>query len=73
MPELPEVETIRRGLEPSVAGRRVAALRIDDPRWCAPLHPSELRDAVEGVPARGAVVLQIERDGRLEYVAFERE
>jgi serine protease Do len=35
--------------------------------------PAALRDAVERVPARGAVVLQIERDGRLEYVAFERE
>ena len=35
--------------------------------------PAALRDAVERVPVRGAVVLQIERDGRLEYVAFERE
>jgi serine protease Do len=35
--------------------------------------PVALRDAVERVPLRGAVVLQVERDGRLEYVAFERE
>jgi serine protease Do len=35
--------------------------------------PGALRDAVERVPVRGAVVLQVERDGRLEYVAFERE
>jgi hypothetical protein len=28
---------------------------------------------VERVPLRGAIVLQVERDGRLEYVAFERE
>ena len=35
--------------------------------------PAALRDAVERVPVRGAVVLQVERDGRLGYVAFERE
>ena len=35
--------------------------------------PAALRAAVERVPLRGAVVLQVERDGRLEYVAFERE
>jgi serine protease Do len=35
--------------------------------------PAALRDAVERVPLRGAIVLQVERDGRLEYVAFERE
>jgi serine protease Do len=35
--------------------------------------PAALRNAVEGVPVRGAIVLQVERDGRLGYVAFERE
>jgi len=35
--------------------------------------PAALREAVERVPARGAVVLQVEREGRLEYMAFERE
>jgi serine protease Do len=35
--------------------------------------PAALRDAVEHVPLRGAIVLQVERDGRLGYVAFERE
>jgi len=35
--------------------------------------PAALRSAVERVPVRGAVVLQVERDGRLGYVAFERE
>lgn len=29
MPELPEVETIRRGLAPAVAGRRIEAVRFD--------------------------------------------
>jgi formamidopyrimidine-DNA glycosylase len=48
VPELPEVETIRRRLEPLVAGRAIDRLEIRDPRWCAPLAPSELADAVEG-------------------------
>ena len=48
MPELPEVETIRRQLAPFVEGRTLRELRVDDPRWCAPLAPAQLRAAVEG-------------------------
>ena len=48
MPELPEVETIRRHLAPRVEGRRLTALVISDPRWCRPLAPAELAAAVEG-------------------------
>src|SRR5579862_8895896 len=48
MPELPEVETIRRRLAPALVGARIRALRIADPRWCAPLAPQVLADAVEG-------------------------
>jgi len=48
MPELPEVETIRRQLAPRVEGRVLRELRIDDPRWTAPLAPDEVRAAVEG-------------------------
>jgi formamidopyrimidine-DNA glycosylase len=47
MPELPEVETIRRHLAPSVEGRRLERLTVLDPRWCRPLAPAELADAVE--------------------------
>ncbi|HEV2441285.1 MAG TPA: bifunctional DNA-formamidopyrimidine glycosylase/DNA-(apurinic or apyrimidinic site) lyase [Steroidobacteraceae bacterium] len=38
MPELPEVETTRRGLEPHVAGRRIVALTVYEPRlrWRVP-------------------------------------
>lgn len=32
MPELPEVETTRRGLQPHVAGRRIVALTVYEPR-----------------------------------------
>jgi formamidopyrimidine-DNA glycosylase len=39
MPELPEVETVRRGLEPHMAGRRIlsAEARRPDLRWPLPL------------------------------------
>jgi formamidopyrimidine-DNA glycosylase len=48
MPELPEVETIRRQLAPAVEGRRLRELEILDPRWCEPAAPAELADAVRG-------------------------
>ena len=54
MPELPEVETTRRGIEPHLLGRRVAAvtLRRADLRWPIPaevatLLPGQVIDAVE--------------------------
>ena len=54
MPELPEVETTRRGIEPHIVGRRVSAvvLRRPDLRWPIPAEISELLpgqriDAVE--------------------------
>ena len=48
MPELPEVETIRRQLAPLVEGRVVERLEIADPRWCLPLAPEAVVDAVLG-------------------------
>jgi formamidopyrimidine-DNA glycosylase len=48
MPELPEVETIRRHLAPRVEGRRIRRLRIHDPRWCEPIAPDEVVAAIEG-------------------------
>lgn len=48
MPELPEVETIRRQLAPLVEGRTLERVSILDARWCRPLAPSELADALEG-------------------------
>ncbi len=48
MPELPEVETIRRGLVPLVEGRTLRALEILDPRWCQPLDPASVVDALVG-------------------------
>jgi formamidopyrimidine-DNA glycosylase len=48
MPELPEVETIRRQLAPLVEGRRLKRIEILDPRWSRPLAPEELVAALEG-------------------------
>ena len=48
MPELPEVETIRRQLAPLVEGRTLVGVEILDPRWSRPLAPDELADALLG-------------------------
>jgi formamidopyrimidine-DNA glycosylase len=66
MPELPEVETIRRQLAPSVEGRRLAKLDVLDARWCEPLAPAELADAVHG-----RVVERLSRRGK--YLVWELE
>jgi len=48
MPELPEVETIRRQLAPLVEGRKLTRIEILDPRWSRPLAPAELEAALLG-------------------------
>jgi formamidopyrimidine-DNA glycosylase len=48
MPELPEIETIRRHLAPHVEGRTIERLEVLDARWCDPAPPDELAAAVEG-------------------------
>jgi formamidopyrimidine-DNA glycosylase len=48
VPELPEVETIRRQLAPLVEGRVVEHMEIADPRWSLPLRPEAIVDAVQG-------------------------
>ena len=48
MPELPEVETIRRQLAPALEGRVLEGLEVLDPRWCEPAPPEELSAATEG-------------------------
>src|SRR4051794_3001988 len=66
MPELPEVETIRRQLAPVVEGRALTALEILDARWCLPLAPEAVREALEG--------RRVERLGRRgKYLVWELE
>ncbi len=47
MPELPEVETVRRTLAPRVEGRVIRGVEILSP-LCADGRPEELRAALEG-------------------------
>jgi len=48
MPELPEVETVVRQLEPEVEGHRIERLEVLDARWSRPVPPERLGDAVGG-------------------------
>jgi formamidopyrimidine-DNA glycosylase len=52
LPELPEVETTRRGIEPHLAGHRIAAVRVRDRRLRWPVTPG-LERAVGGQRVRG--------------------
>ncbi|HJX32986.1 MAG TPA: bifunctional DNA-formamidopyrimidine glycosylase/DNA-(apurinic or apyrimidinic site) lyase [Solirubrobacterales bacterium] len=62
MPELPEVETVCRQLEPELTGRRIERLEVLDERWSRPVAPAELGAAVggrtiEGLGRRGKYLL----------------
>ena len=43
MPELPEVETIRRQLAPELEGRRIERAEVLDARWSEPAVPVATR------------------------------
>ncbi|HUZ85064.1 MAG TPA: bifunctional DNA-formamidopyrimidine glycosylase/DNA-(apurinic or apyrimidinic site) lyase [Gaiellales bacterium] len=66
MPELPEVETVRRGLQPLLAGRRLAGVEIGDGRLTAPDDPAEV-----AAELRGELVERVGRRGK--YLLFELE
>ncbi|MBL4607268.1 MAG: bifunctional DNA-formamidopyrimidine glycosylase/DNA-(apurinic or apyrimidinic site) lyase [Pseudomonadales bacterium] len=63
MPELPEVETSRRGLEPHVAGQVISSVTVRESRLRWPI-PAEL-----GNHLQGGVVRRITRRGK--YLLFE--
>src|SRR4051794_12448153 len=48
MPELPEVETIRRRLAPVVEGRVLERVDVLDPRWSQPLAAEAMEEALTG-------------------------
>jgi formamidopyrimidine-DNA glycosylase len=48
VPELPEVETIRRQLAPRVAGRTIVEAEVFDPLWSAPRTPDEVEADLRG-------------------------
>jgi formamidopyrimidine-DNA glycosylase len=68
MPELPEVETIRRQLAPLVEGRRLTKIEILDPRWSRPLAPEELAAAL-----LGRRVESLGRRGKYLVWSFDRD
>jgi formamidopyrimidine-DNA glycosylase len=59
VPELPEVETIRRQLAPHLEGRTLLEVEILDPRWTRPVPPHAVEDEL-----RGRVVERIGRAGK---------
>jgi len=66
MPELPEVETVRRALVPAMEGRRIAAAHIGRPdlRWPLPRNLAErLGGRLVGVLARRGKFLLLPLDG----------
>jgi len=69
MPELPEVEVTRRGIEPFVSGRRVERVEVRTPalRWPIPPHLAKTLTAltIERVPRRGKYLLFETADGWL--------
>ena len=64
MPELPEVETVVRGLRPHLLGRRIREARVLTPTVCS-IDPEALRSTrVEELARRGKYVLMHLRRGR---------
>lgn len=67
MPELPEVETIRRGVEPHVVGRRIVKVIVREPRlrWPVPAHFARFAEGrrISGTSRRGKYLLLHLDDG----------
>ena len=66
MPELPEVETIRAGLEPHLVGRTFEHVEIADSRLTRPQDPVEI-----AAELTGETVEALDRRGKYLVVRFE--
>jgi formamidopyrimidine-DNA glycosylase len=66
VPELPEVETVRLGLEPVLVGRRFDRVEISDPRLTRPFDPRTVAAELEGER-----VSALERRGKYLVFRFE--
>ena len=66
MPELPEVETVRRRLAPVLEGRTLERVEITDSRLVRPLEPLEVAAELEGER-----VVEVDRRGKYLIVRFE--
>ncbi len=80
MPELPEVETTRRGIEPAIVGRRISGWQLRQPRLRWPVVlPDQIRgDQILRVvrrakylvleTARGALIVHLGMSGSLQLM-----
>jgi formamidopyrimidine-DNA glycosylase len=68
MPELPEVETIRRQLEPEITGARIASAEVLDERWTRPESPREVERLLSG-----RRIEAVERRGKYLLLRLEGE
>jgi formamidopyrimidine-DNA glycosylase len=66
VPELPEVESVRRQLEPSLVGRRFDRVAVYDSRLVRPYEPDAVAAELEGER-----VATLERRGKYLVVRFE--
>ena len=66
MPELPEVETVRRQITPVLVGARIAQATIFDPRLVRPFAPDLVAAEIEGER-----VTTVDRRGKYLIVRFE--
>ena len=66
MPELPEVETVRRQLNPELAGRTVQSAEVLDHYFTKPNDPAEFEDSVTGRTFSG-----VDRRGKYLLLRFE--
>jgi formamidopyrimidine-DNA glycosylase len=66
VPELPEVESVRRQLAPQLEGRRFERVEISDPRLTRPADPLAVAHSLEGER-----VERLDRRGKYLIVRFE--
>jgi formamidopyrimidine-DNA glycosylase len=66
MPELPEVESVRRRIAPVLEGRRFDRVEISDPRLVRPFEPAEV-----AAELTGERVEAVDRRGKYLIVRFE--
>ncbi|WP_282852011.1 bifunctional DNA-formamidopyrimidine glycosylase/DNA-(apurinic or apyrimidinic site) lyase [Gulosibacter sediminis] len=70
MPELPEVEVVRRGLQPAVFGATVRAVEVRDGR-ALKRHAGDALDFVDRI--EGAVLGEPQRRGKFLWIPFDAD
>jgi formamidopyrimidine-DNA glycosylase len=66
MPELPEVETVARQLEPELEGHTIDHLEVRDARWSRPVRPKTLGKKIDG-----RTILGLGRRGKYLLLALD--